>query len=321
MAGVRIVLGPQRPTPNVPEWVEHLPGEGPVLAISAGWRLDEVEQPRVLEDLGVEVLHLPLYKWFEQIHARELLAHQQHSARQKVIREAKRLHRYRLEGVLSLWERLGSVRSSEPDLLEAERQDVLQQVRNLDARYLATLREIEDSFPEVKEPWRAGVAATAYDKVAHALEGARGVLVAGGHVGVLYTRMRFFGLDRLLADAVEAGTGLIAWSAGAMALSDRVVLFDDDPPDGPNFPELFDRGFGLMPDAVFFPHARQRLRLDDVGRVARLVERFAPAPCIGLEPGAALLYEDGRWVSRGRPEAAFALTPDGGVKPWEAVSA
>jgi hypothetical protein len=46
-------------------------------------------------------------------------------------------------------------------------------------------------------------------------------------VAVLVNRLRLFGLGDLVADKT-----VFAWSAGAMAVSERVVLFHDDPPQG-----------------------------------------------------------------------------------------
>lgn len=313
--GARYVLGPQRPTPSVPELVADLPGDGHVVAISAGWRWGEIEQPKVLSDLGVDVLHLPLYKWFDQIRRADLDVHRAHHARQHRIVEAKKLYRLRLVAALDAVRKLDDIELAEPDLVDDARRAAMAHVQQIDRHFIDTVDEVH-AGGDFAEPWRDGVAAKGHGHATAALEGAKAVLVAGGHVGVLYTRMRFFGLHEALHDALNAGTALLAWSAGAMALSDRVVLFDDDTPHGFRHPELFGRGFKLMPGAVFLPHAADRLALDDGARVRRLANRFA-RPCIGLQPGAALRWDGVRWVSEGVTDAAFELGDDGVVRACE----
>ena len=67
MPGSLHVLGPQRPEPNVPEVLAQIPGGGRVVLISAGWRHEETDAPAALARLGIQVTHLPLYTWFEDI--------------------------------------------------------------------------------------------------------------------------------------------------------------------------------------------------------------------------------------------------------------
>ena len=103
-----------------------------------------------------------------------------------------------------------------------------------------------------------------------------------------------------------------------MALSRRIVLFYDDPPDGNADPEILDHGLGLIDDLVLFPHARDRLRLGDHERVGALARRFAPATCVALERGAWLVREADGWHSRGPHGSASILHEDGVVRPVEA---
>ena len=48
-----------------------------------------------------------------------------------------------------------------------------------------------------------------------------------------------------------------------MAISERVVLFHDSPPQGPGAAEVLDAGLGLVGDVVVLPQPEFRLRLDD----------------------------------------------------------
>ena len=141
------------------------------------------------------------------------------------------------------------------------------------------------------------------------------MLIAGGHVAVLRNRMLFFGIEH----ALQAHAGpVLAWGAGAMALTERIVLFYDDAPFGPAEAEVLDHGLGLAEDLVLFPHAKERLRLDERERVGALARRFGPAPCVSLEKGAIVEREGDRWVSRGASGTASILGPDGAVLPMEA---
>ena len=108
---------------------------------------------------------------------------------------------------------------------------------------------------------------------------------------MLVNRMRLFGFGDLACAAP-----LIAWSAGAMAVSERIVLFHDSPPQGPGDPEILDWGLGLFGGVVALPHASRRLRLDDPLRVSVLSRRFAPSQCVPLDTGARLDWDGQRWI-------------------------
>ena len=67
-------------------------------------------------------------------------------------------------------------------------------------------------------------------------------MIAGGHVASLLNRLALFDVLEL-----AAGKPVIAWSAGAMVLTDRIVLFHDYPPYGSDIAQVLDAGFGLAP--------------------------------------------------------------------------
>jgi len=90
-----------------------------------------------------------------------------------------------------------------------------------------------------------------------------------------------------------------------MALTERVVLFHDSPPQGAGDAELLDFGLGIAPGVVVLPHARKRLRLDDPVRVSLLARRFRPAACVPLDGGDDIERIDGSWrLGRARTLAA-----------------
>ena len=100
---------------------------------------------------------------------------------------------------------------------------------------------------------------------------------------------------------------VIAWSAGAMALADRIVLFGDRSAHGPGHPEVYGSGLSVVRDVVLLPHAKARLLLDDTPRMAVFARRFAPARCVLLEAGTRLELSDAL------PAGARVLGEDGHV--------
>jgi hypothetical protein len=172
-------------------------------------------------------------------------------------------------------------------LVEAEQRHAIAQLRALDRHHMHRIgsvhREFEGRFDIVTHELLTRHNA----EISALLEGTEGVLVTGGNVAVLINRLRLFGLGALLA-----GKDLIAWSAGAMALSERIVLFHDNPPQGRRNPELFGPGLGLIKRQVLFPDARTRLRTSDRVRMQLLCRRFVPAVCVTLDSGSILRFVD-----------------------------
>jgi hypothetical protein len=93
-----------------------------------------------------------------------------------------------------------------------------------------------------------------------------------------------------------------------MAISERVVLFHDSPPQGPGASELLDAGLGLAPRVVVFPEPEERLKLDRQDRVELMARRFAPALCLGF-PARARVVMRGSRLSL--PQGVLCLRRDG----------
>ena len=162
---------------------------------------------------------------------------------------------------------------------------------------------------EIRPRMRA-VLARHIEELRRAIEPTEAIVIAGGHVAVLLNRLRLFAIAEL-----AGGRPIIAWSAGAMALTERVVLFHDDPPHGQAISEVLDAGLGLAKDLVVLPEPRLRLDLEDRGRVGELAGRYAPAACIALDHGAQIWVDGGRAV---RAVSAQRLDPDGSVQAgWQ----
>lgn len=312
MSGPLVLLGHQRPRPRVAEALAQFGCHGRVAVISAGWRHDEPELGALQRDLGQPLVHLPLYRWFDEITVDDTTLGTAYSARQRRIIAYKSAYREQISHAMGAVAAMQLRVARNPDLHEPELQFTHRVLRAIDSRALVRVEEIRSEFPATATPWMMPAVKRRHDEIASVLSDVDAVLIAGGHVGVLRNRMFFFGLDKLLPETLAAGTAVVAWSAGVMALTDRIVLFYDDPPEGKGHAEMFDYGLGLVSGIRPFPHAKQRLRVSDPARMARLVQRLSPAPVIAMEAGAWLEHtDDAGWVDRSDPKSCWTWDSHG----------
>ncbi|MEM9293713.1 MAG: Type 1 glutamine amidotransferase-like domain-containing protein [Acidobacteriota bacterium] len=273
------LLGPQRLQPIIVDALRRLEIDGPIATVTAGWQEREEEVDELREHVGREVVNL-------RLHARADAAFEAHPElfnalrrRQNRLKDLQRLYRRRLHPLLESTRQL--LRLPDPGaLIDPERQDALELVRHLDGHHCRRIAEIHDRHDAL---WRARTEAALKpdrEELASILEGAAAVTIAGGHVAVLLNRLRLFGLPELLV-----GKPVIAWSAGAMACAEHIVLFHDRPPQGAGNAEILDRGLGLVPGVLPLPHASSRLQLDDPVRVGLFARRFAPMAALTLDQG------------------------------------
>lgn len=311
-----VLLGPQRPHPNMPRALDAVDRSGHVVYITAGWRHEEGDDEALVRDVGPAGHNLPLYGWFEELAHTAPEVYRAHNEQQSEIRKLKQLYRLRLEPSIEAVRVLLQELDKEPasEFLRWELDDALGALRGLRDRFVAQCDAVRARWAKECPPREHPEVARRHRELADLLRDAKAVLIAGGHIGVLRNRLEFFEMDRLLRDALERGVGVIGWSAGAMVLTETVVLFHDDPPTGRNTPEVLDRGAGLAQGVVVLPHARERLWLDDRLRVRLMALRFGPSPVIGVDNGAWLVQRGGRWVNVGEPGAAYQLMTDGGTR-------
>lgn len=286
-----LILGPQLRTPNLARSLAAVGMAGPIAAITAGWQEREGELAALEEHLAQPVQDLRLYARAETMFAADPELHAAYRGRQAALREAQDLYRLQLDHAKAAARELAHITPDTPALRRA-RAGAIAALRRLDARHLAT---IEAEYRRFETAWRP-LARPALVKQRTEIEAtaarAATVLVAGGHVAVLVNRLRLFGLGPLLH-----GKAIAAWSAGAMALTSRVLLFHDRPPQGAGNAELLDRGLALLKDAVFLPHAASRIALDDPVRTSILARRLAPAHAYTLDDGDWLVFRDGRLLA------------------------
>ncbi len=301
-----VLLGPQRDEPTVAAALERA-GSGRNLAvITAGWQEREGELESLYAHLGdVEMSDLRLYERTEEVFRqdRELLVAWRQ--RQDWLKEMQRIYRIRLRHAMAA-ERELNARDGVPALIERGRNDALTAVRELDRHHLRDIRRIHFQHWRRWKPAQRPVVARHREQIEAIIAGADTVLIAGGHVGILLNRMRLYDLGPLLT-----GKTLIAWSAGAMALSQRVVLFHDFAPQTPGYAEIMDAGLGACRGVVALPDARHRLAVDDAERIALLARRMSPAVSMTLEEESVLVWDGRDWRAAG---ATRALSSHGGLE-------
>ena len=285
-------LGPQRLAPTVAEAVDALAPEGTVAIITSGWQEAESEEAdEIIEQLDRPTLKILLHQRSDDIFHRDPEFFEAYRGRQNQLHQLRDFYRLRLGHALEAARELMQREGSE-HLIEPEREAAFDAVRTLDEHHFQRLREVHRGFEEEWRPNEREVIAHHRNEVAQQLEEASVLVVAGGHVAVLLYRMTLLNLAPLIEQLP-----IVAWSAGAMALSEWVVLFHDSPPQGEGNPEVLESGLALVRQVLPFPHARRRLKLKDPIRVSLLARRFAPKLCVAMERGSKLERRDGQWTA------------------------
>jgi len=289
-----ILLGPQRPITNLgAAIVDAALPDGPLAVISAGWQEAEGDIDDIKAIVERPLIGLRLYQRTEEVFSAApdlLLAYR---VRQDRLQALQRLYRLRLRRLLSAARQMLRSRR-EASLVEAEQRHAIAQLRALDRHHLGRVDSVHSKFDRAFDIVTHELLARHVTEIRGLLEPVQTVVITGGNVAVLINRLRLFGLGGLLADK-----NLVAWSAGAMALSERIVLFHDNPPQGRRNPEIFGPGLGLIKRHVVFPNARTRLNSSDRVRMQLLGRRFVPADCVTLDSGAVLHFTDERIVAAG----------------------
>jgi hypothetical protein len=273
------LLGPQR-RPTLDTVAASLYPEGPVATITAGWQEREPDDGELGKLLGARDVNLRLYRRLLDVQERDPEFARGERRLAAVLEELQDLYLLRLDHALQAVyavQRRGGRRLRADVLAEA-----IGAVRDLDAAHLRRVGAVRGEFYEGLRPHDRPVIAEHRADVTGLLADAAAVVVAGGHVGVLEDTLHLFNVAASLRSPV------IAWSAGAMALTDRIVLFNDRAPQGPGHPEIYGTGLSLLRNLVALPHASARLLLGDTPRMAVFARRLAPARCVLLEPGTRI---------------------------------
>jgi hypothetical protein len=317
-----ILLGPQR-RPTVDAVARSLglaAPENQVATITAGWQEREPDDTELSTLLGARAVNLSLYRRWLDVQDRDPQYATAERELAGTLAELQDLYLLRLDYALQAV--YAVQRRSSPALGGEALAEAIAAVRELDAAHLRRVDSVRGEFFQRLPPHDRPVIAGHRAAVQGILDEAGALVIAGGHVGVLAEVLHLFNVAAALyqgagyqgagyqgAGHQRAGRSpVIAWSAGAMALADRIVLFHDRAPQGPGHPEVYGSGLSALRDVVLLPHARARMLLDDTPRMAVFARRFAPARCVLLEqgtridadgdsacpPGTRVLAEDGR---------------------------
>lgn len=301
-----LLLGPQFRAPNLRDALAEAGLGGPVVTVTAGWQEREGELAALEEHLGQRARDLRLYERTEAAFTRDRELQAAYRARQNELRRLQDLYRVRLDHAKAAARELMRPDDDSPPARRARRAAIAA-LRRLDAEHLRDIRVMHCRFEQRWSPGHRPVLAAQRAELERLVHTASLVCIAGGHVAVLLNRLRLFGLERVLRAKPVA-----AWSAGAMALAERVVLFHDHPPQGAGNAEVFEAGLALVRGAVLLPHAATRLAGSDPQRVALLARRMAPAECYTLDDGSRLLLRRGRLVAAAGSQR---LTRGGALAP------
>ncbi len=312
-----ILLGPQRrPTVDAVARALTLPADRPIATITAGWREREPEDRELGTLLGGRAVNLALYRRWLDVQDRDPEYFAGERRLGETLAELQDVYLLRLDYALRAVYAVQRRSSGVAGALGAAGvfgagavAEAVDAVRELDAAHLRQVNNARGEFFQRLEPHGRPVIAEHRAAVELILGEASALVVAGGHVGVLAETLHLFNIAAALRSAV------IAWSAGAMALADRIVLFHDRSPQGPGHSEVYGSGLSLLRDVVLLPHARARLLLDDTPRMAVFARRFAPARCILLESGTRIEFDsDDAW-----PPGVRVIGEDGRVTALEAA--
>lgn len=303
-----VLLGPQRFEPTLGDAVTRAGlkvGDAKIATITAGWQERETDDADLHDHLGKATVNLKLYDRAEQVWKADPVLHAEHRKRQELLRHKQDFYRIRLEHELEAAHVIRQ-RKAPPEILAAEHTASIDAIRELDSYHLAQCATIREEYEAKVKTHRRPVVAEQRKAIAKILEDCDGLAIAGGQVATLLNRLELFGIAELWGDKP-----VFAWSAGAMAVSERVVLFHDDPPQGPGAAEVLDRGLGLCRGVLCFPQPEIRLRLEDRDRISLLARRLAPATLVTLTGRAHITWLRGVLHS---PHLVQRLHPDGSVE-------
>jgi hypothetical protein len=305
-----VLLGPQRFMTTAGSTLRALALEGPVATITAGWEEREDQDGELNEVLDGRGRNLRLWhRTFDVLGKDERFAAAAIAFRDRHD-ELQSFYRLRLEGALDTVYAVQR-RSSTHGTAAAALDDAVAAVRHLDDWYSAQLKDLYREFDAKAPAHESEVNAWHRGELAGMLADSAALVITGGHVGSLLRALRLFALP------ISRELPVIAWSAGAMALTDKVVLFHDHAPQGSHEAEVYDRGLGRVPGIIALPHARRRLRLDDRRRCGVLARRFPHHRLLLLDDGTSAVFDGGTSaafdgeVRAGGEHAAYGPLPHG----------
>lgn len=275
------LLGPQR-RPSLDKVVQSMGLAGPFATVTAGWQERELNDSELDAHLRGESQNLSLWHRMQDALIMDTELAVAHRVRRDRIAQLQELYLIGVDHTMQAVRQLHAQTEHDAEVRAMAVADAEEVLRDLDRRHLARVHAVHSEFYARLAPHERPAVAHHRAEVAEVLSRCNAVVLAGGHVAELLDALHLFniapaGLDRL---------PIIAWSAGAMALTERVVLFNDNASRKPTWAEVYDGGLGVLRNMVVLPSAHHRLRMQDRDRMSTLAHRYAPARCVLLDPGA-----------------------------------
>ncbi|NLJ55313.1 MAG: type 1 glutamine amidotransferase-like domain-containing protein [Intrasporangiaceae bacterium] len=301
-----VLLGPQRFRQTAGTVADALAPDGPVATVTAGWRDREKDDAELHEVMGGRARNLHLFTRLGHVVRHDPTFAAAASVYNRSIDEANKLYKVRLSHAMDAVYTILR-RTARQDLIDSALRAGVQSVQDIDAWYVWLTAELEDELRSVGQVDSSDVIAGHRGEVAEILDSSALLAIAGGHVSFLMRCLRLF-------EAFPSpDLPVVGWSAGAMVLTDHIVLYHDKGPAGVQPAEVWDRGLGRVPRVIAMPHARRRLALDDVHRNLVLAHRFAPARVLLLDDGMQVRIGDDGSL----PAEARVVTAEGTIATIE----
>lgn len=296
-----ILLGPQRFTIRATSALRSLQAEGPVAVVTAGWEEREDATGELDDALDHRSVNLRLFHRLGDVLDKDpaiAAAGMRLRDRQDELTAVYRLRlEHTLDGVYAVQRRIPHhpARARHSPAYAAF-EDAVAGVRRIDDWYVRAVADLQAQFAHDAHLDTSGVLGWHREEIKAWLAPCAALVLPGGNVATLLRTLRLFAIH------IPEELPVLAWSAGAMVLTERIALFHDHGPVGSREAELLGRGLGRLPEIVLFPHARTRLRLEDRERSAVLARRFGDERCV--------LLDEGTWLDIG---PGGALPPDARV--------
>ncbi|MHB8718226.1 MAG: hypothetical protein ACYDAC_04935 [Candidatus Dormibacteria bacterium] len=298
------LLGPVAADDAVRQVLSGLGIEAPIAVVSAGWEAAERNDSALNRAFGGGTRNLGLYGRRLDVLARDTEYAAAHNSLRNELSDLQEVYRVQLRHALLGIEAVRAHTTRARRRTAPELDDAVQSVRALDDHHAARIAALYADFYAAHPPHERPVIAEHRHEVAAILEDCSAVAIAGGHIGVLNDALHLSNLGAALGDRP-----VIAWSSGAMAVAERVMVADDHDLAGrPD--EVLAEGIGIVKGTVPLPDARRRLRIDDRDHLSLLAHRVAPRVAVLLDEGDVLPFGDD-----GVPDFQLArvLAPDGTV--------
>ena len=288
------LLGPQ-PRPHLHHALADLDPEALVATVTAGWQDREGDDAELSEAVGFRTVNLALHARWLAVHEEDReygYAEREHEA---ALAELRELYLAQLDHALSAAYDVARRSDARPRMREQVLADALRVVQLLDEQHLQRLTEFQLKFFDVWRPHERPAVVRHRVEIQQALEGSSAVAIAGGHVGELTRVLHLFHVAPYLPARV------VAWSAGAMALTERVVLFHDFVPHGVAQTEVYGTGIGVVPGVVAAP--------------SRPASTAGERPDPDVAPGASVRARPVRGSRRRHADAARREPPTATGRP------